>query len=105
MPRTCFGVVALLFPIVLGLSCAVDAPYRSPNIVVADQGGVSKCNYLNDVNGASGWYGVFASQGFENAREEAFQQAQSLGATHLVWTPTDQPFGSSQVHGKAYRCQ
>jgi hypothetical protein len=62
------------------------------------------CHYLDTVYGTSSWYGVFAEKGIENARLSAFEKAQSLGGTHIVWEPIAQGHGSSQVAGKVYAC-
>ena len=73
-------------------------------IIVATSLEVKNCRLLSDVHGTSGWYGVFASQGISNARNEAFENAKKLDATHLVWTQTSVVYGSTSVSGNAYRC-
>jgi hypothetical protein len=65
---------------------------------------VAHCAYLDDIIGSSGWYGAFATQGIENARAEALTKAASIGATHIVWQPRTEVYGTSSVAGKAYRC-
>lgn len=93
----------------LAAGCAApSAPYTavrqsSPvRPAAADQ--VAQCRYLDDIVGTSGWYGIFATQGIENARAEAFAKAESIGATHIVWQPRTEVFGSTSIAGKAYRC-
>ena len=85
-------------------SCAGNTREQAPKVQIADDAMVSGCRYLDNVHGASGLYGVFAQRGFENARADVLTQAQEIGATHVVWIPTSQGYGSSQAEGKAYRC-
>ena len=68
----------------------------------ADQ--VRACTYLDDIVDTSAWYGVFASQGSENARQEALIRAEKVGATHIVWGQPTVLYGGTSVSGKAYRC-
>lgn len=35
----------------------------------------------------------------------AFDKAQKLNGTHIVWEPQQQGYGSSQVTGKVYSCK
>ena len=65
---------------------------------------VARCTYIDDLVGTSGWYGVFASQGSENARQELLLRAEKIGATHVVWGQPVVTYGSTSVNGKAYRC-
>ncbi len=65
---------------------------------------VKACAYIDDIVGTSAWYGMFASQGSENARQEALIRAEKAGATHIVWQPPTVLHGSTSVSGKAYRC-
>ena len=78
--------------------------FNQKEIIVATSLEVKNCRLLSDVHGTSGWYGVFASQGISNARNEAFENAKKLDATHLVWTQTSVVYGSTSVSGNAYRC-
>lgn len=75
-----------------------------PGVQVVALEKVACCQYLDTVYGTSSWYGLFAEKGIENARISAFEKAQSLGATHLVWEPIPQNSSSSSVAGKAYLC-
>lgn len=94
--------VGLLLVIVSG--CAGHTSRDSTKVQIADEAMVSGCRYLDNVHGASGLYGVFAKRGFENAKADAISEAQEKGATHIVWIPTAQGYGSSQAEGKAYKC-
>ena len=85
-------------------SCAGNTREQAPKVQIADDAMVSGCRYLDNVHGTSGLYGVFAQRGFDNARSDVLSKAQEIGATHVVWIPTSQGYGSSQAEGKAYRC-
>lgn len=86
-------------------SCAAPVPaVRSGSVKPATADQVARCAYIDDVGGASGWYGVFASQGIENARAEVLLKAEAIGATHIVWNPPTAVYGGTSVIGKAYRC-
>jgi hypothetical protein len=97
-------VSAILILTVCLFACASAIPIQVPGIQVADEAHVAGCTYLDNVHGASGLYGMFASKGLENARFEALRQAKDIGATHVVWVPTAQGHGSSQASARAYRC-
>lgn len=84
--------------------CATGSPVQVADIKVASPQAVASCQYLDTVYGTSSWYGLFAEKGIENARLSAFDKAQKLGGTHIVWEPQQQGFGSSQVTGKVYGC-
>lgn len=85
--------------------CATGNPVQVPNIKVVLPQSVSGCQYLDTVYGTSSWYGLFAEAGIENARMSAFDKAQKLNGTHIVWEPQQQGYGSSQVTGKVYSCK
>ena len=86
-------------------ACTFSRPVQVPGIRVAEKESVAGCQYLDTVYGTSSWYGVFAERGVENARMSAFEKAQSLGGTHIVWELIPQGYGSSQVAGKVYTCE
>lgn len=96
----------LLAAVVLGLvGCATDgAPPNKSTVKVTTADAVTGCAYIDDVVGTSGWYGLFASRGVENARGELLIRAQASGATHVVWSAPSLTYGSTSVVGKAYRC-
>lgn len=95
-----FAALALTACSVGGVSSAhYDGPIRT-----ADAASVENCEFLSDVIGTSGFYGMFAKQGVINARHAAYAEAEKLGATHVVWTSTDSAYGGTQAHGLAYRC-
>jgi hypothetical protein len=98
-------ITILAFSLAASLAgCATGDPVRIAEIKVALAPGVAACEYLDTVYGTLSWYGLFAEKGIENARLSAFDKAQKLGGTTIVWEPQLQGYGSSQVTGKVYRC-
>jgi Domain of unknown function (DUF4156) len=71
---------------------------------VATADSVYGCRLLGDVHGVSGLYGVFAGAALSGARQNAFEQAQAMGANTIVWTQFNTPYGSTSVAGNAYSC-
>jgi hypothetical protein len=98
----------LLLMLTALVGCAApSAPYtevKQGPVKPATSERVKACDYLDDVIGSSGWYGVLATQGAENARAEAITKAAKIGATHIVWQSNTVAYGSTSVAGKAYRC-
>ncbi len=103
-------VKSLLLPLfVLFVGCATTSvsytASRNGTVKAATPEQVATCEYLDDIIGASGWYGVFASQGVDNARAEVLVKAANIGATHIVWQSNTVGYGSTSVAGRAYRCK
>lgn len=65
---------------------------------------VEHCDYIANVTGTSGWGGLAASSGIENAKEQAKQQAINSGATHIVWLNINGGYSPS-VSANAYKCE
>src|SRR3546814_12731515 len=63
--------------------CASTPVARSAAVKPATAEAVASCEYLDDLAGASGRYGVFASSGAEKARMDLMAKAESIGATHV----------------------
>lgn len=95
--------VALFFIVLLVCGCATTLSKNARPIIEADIQMVQNCKYLGDVNGSSGWGGLAASVGMENAKREALEKAAALGATHVVWVNIHGGFNPF-VHGRAYKC-
>jgi len=95
----CFLIILMLN--ILG--CATSRSVGASRIQEADSGTVSGCKYLGEVHGSSGWGNLAASVGMENAKNEAWERASELGATHIVWNQIMGGFSPS-VSGKAYYC-
>lgn len=95
-----------LFAALALAGCAAPSSHvaSSSSVKPATDDQVRSCTYLDDIVGTSAWYGAFASQGSENARQEALIRAEKIGATHIVWASPTALYGSTSVSGKAYRC-
>lgn len=84
--------------------CATTKSAMAAKVLEADERTVSNCKYVGDVAGTSGWGNLAASTGIKSAKTEAFEQAASLGATHVVWTQISGGY-SPFVNNRAYRCE
>ena len=84
--------------------CATTKSALATKVLDADEKVVSNCKYLGEVTGTSGWGNLAASTGINNAKNEAFEYAAGLGATHIVWTQISGGY-SPFVNGRAYRCE
>jgi len=69
----------------------------------ATEADVSKCTFVQDVNGRSVFGERLKEQGVIHAKEEARAVAAKAGATHVVWGKITQ-VDVTIVEGKAYRC-
>lgn len=96
--------IASLLMVPLAGCVSTQSVSRSATVAPATADQVSGCQYLDDLVGVSGMYGVFADKGVENARKKALEKAESLGATHVVWADASASYGSTSAAGKAYRC-
>ena len=103
--RALSNVSSVGLSVALVTACASGDPVRAYGIHVSAATEIVKCKYLDTVYGTSSWYGVFAEKGLENARLSAFDKAQKLSGTNLVWEPIAQTHGSSQVAAKVYSCK
>ena len=84
-------------------ACATSRSAAANRVQEADSNMVAGCTFLGEVSGTSGWGGLAASTGIENAKNQALEQAAKKGATHVVWNALAGGWGPS-VSGKAYRC-
>ncbi len=83
--------------------CSSTPSNRALAVQSADERVVASCRLLGEVFGSSGWGGLAASSGMQNARIEAQEKAAALGATHIVWLSVAGGFSPSAA-GRAYRC-
>src|SRR3546814_8661075 len=61
--------------------CATSGTSHVPaGMRVATSDMVSGCKLLGDIHGVSSLYGVFAESALSKARQQAFEQARSMGA-------------------------
>ncbi len=96
--------VILLLDLLSFVGCATTKSEMAAKVLQADERMITNCKYLGDVTGTSGWGNLAASTGVNNAKNEALEQAASLGATHVVWTQVSAGYVSF-VNGRAYRCE
>lgn len=82
-------------------SAAATLP-AAVRVATVDQ--VTHCQFIQDVHGVSGLYGVFAAKALNKARVAALSQARELGANTVVWLQFNTPHGSTSIDGNAYRC-
>ena len=97
--------ITLVFPsLLLALSgCATSPTSAALAVHDADAHMVENCQFLGDVTGTSGWGGLAADTGEQNAQTEAREKAARLGATDIVWTNIAGGWAPN-TSGKAYRC-
>jgi hypothetical protein len=77
--------------------CATTPSASAAKVADADE------NMVGQVQGSSGWGGLAASTGMENAKNEAREKAAQLGATHIVWQAISGNY-TPYVTGHAYSC-
>ena len=97
---------AIIFwlPITL-FACSSQEINKTPEgMRVATVESVKECRFLGDVHGVSSLYGIFAEVALSKSRQQAFDQARELGANTVVWQPFSTQYGSTSVHGNAYKC-
>ena len=83
--------------------CATTPSSLGSQVRDADERLVEQCQFVAQVHGSSGWGGLAASTGVENAKNEARDKAGKMGATHIVWDPVKGSY-TPNVSGRAYRC-
>ena len=84
--------------------CVTTLTPAARQIHSSDERMVANCEFLGEVQGSSGFGNLAATQGMQNARNEAMEQAAQLGATNIVWTNIAGGF-SPYATGRAYRCK
>jgi hypothetical protein len=70
----------------------------------ANEAAVSDCEFLGDVTGVSGFYGMFATSGLQNAKVAAQRKAKEMGADTIVLREPNMADSSTSITGAAYRC-
>jgi len=85
-------------------SCVYPLTKESKEIIISDYSMVESCIFLGEVNAFSGFGGLFAAAGVQDARNQALEDAAELGATNVIW---DVSTGGSvpQALGRAYKCR
>jgi len=95
-----------LIALLLLAGCASQTITKIPDgLKVTDEKSVKDCEFKGDIHGVSMLYGVFAEGALSSARQEAFKQAQAMGANTVVWQPFVTQNGATSVHGNAYLCK
>ena len=84
-------------------ACTTTLSSRASSVITADNSMVLDCKFLGETQGSSGWGNIAASQGMQNARNEAQEKAAELGATHIVWITISGGYSPFAV-GRAYQC-
>lgn len=97
------SLYGLLISGTLLAGCATGLSRQAQAVQAADERMVSKCTFLGEVQGSSGWGNLAASAGMQNARNEAQEKAAQIGATHIVWMNIAGGFSPFAV-GRAYKC-
>lgn len=107
-----FLLVASAVALAAITACAPKLSVPPSKVIEANMMMVEGCKYVGEVHGSSavsnmlvGWRTAADSIqiGIQNAKYEALQEAQSLGATHVVWTSETRSF-DPKVTGHAYHC-
>ena len=91
----------LLVAVLFFLSCTQN---RFPNLMVAEEGMVETCAYLDTISETSDPgkpVTNYKYYKYYDGEMKVLERADNIGATHLVWL-YNYPIGSS---GAAYRCK
>lgn len=94
----------LLASSLLLAGCATTLSASAAKVQDADNKMIAYCKFVGNVQGSSGWGNVAATTGMQNSKNEAMEEAATLGATHIVWDNISggrTPFAS----GRAYKCE
>jgi len=65
---------------------------------------VMGCEFISTVHASSGGC-LFLGGGLESVKNKALDKAESIGATHIVWTNLDSGSLGSSITGRAYKCK
>lgn len=95
--------IFLAFATIALTACAVAPSKDAAQVRDADEKTVSACQFLQDLDGSSGWGGLAQGTGMANARTEVREKAAKIGATHIVWHSATGGAGP-YITGRAYKC-
>ena len=88
----------------VGMSaCATTPSPAAMRVQDADSNMVHSCTFLGIVTGTSGWGGLVASSGEQNAENSAREKAAAIGANRIVWMTVNGGWAPN-ASGNAYRC-
>lgn len=65
---------------------------------------VNLCKLVGSLSSSSGLTGFFAPKGVDNIKQNLLRQADSMGATHVVWDKPSVGYDATTLTGKAYQC-
>lgn len=85
---------------IISLSSAL---YAASAIIESNEKGVTKCDYIGNYTGSSGWGNAASDLGIKNSKNEAIEKAEKDNVTHIVWVTENRGFTTSVV-GEGYKC-
>jgi hypothetical protein len=87
------------------LACATPGNERyAGNVIAVHPEAVIQCKFLDDLSGNSGLAGLFGPKGVDNIKQHLLKEADTKGATHVVWDKANVGYMSTTLSGKAYKC-
>lgn len=95
--------LAITLPLLAACAASVGNTPAHP-VKIIKEADSAPCAFLGDVHGTSPGYGVFAGSALEAARTAALDKAAALGANAVAWSGNETGYGSTTMHGNAYRC-
>jgi hypothetical protein len=98
--------------VLLGISAMLTACSSTPqhherytgHVIEANVDMVANCKVLESLNSKSGLTGFFAPKGVDNIKQNLLRQADSMGATHVVWDKSNVGYDATTLSGMAYQC-
>lgn len=88
--------------------CATALTHEAGRIMQVDRNDkttIKDCKSIGEVVGSSSYGGLFMQEAGKNyAKNEAMNQAATMGATHIVWTTAEGGFFGGKAYGVAYKC-
>lgn len=97
---TAFGIFGLCAAL---SACATAPSAEAMRVRDADSSMIRNCKFLGIVSGTSGWGGLAASAGEQNAENSARAKAAAMGANRIVWMTVNGGWAPN-ASGNAYRC-
>lgn len=104
MTKKTIGYLAVVLAIGAGGGClSQNAAIPQSNVIEADEKMVADCQFLGNVQGVAMWANGPQHE-VKRAIGSAKQEAEKLGATHIILSDPQVAGRTRQVPGKAYRC-
>jgi hypothetical protein len=95
-------LVPVLFIMLLLTACAASPTVIRVREAVPDM--VMGCEFISTVHASSGGC-LFFGGGLESVKDKALIKAESIGATHIVWTNLESGSLGASATGRAYKCK